>query len=87
MNEPNSGKDNHPPHEDAVDSQTAAAFLGIHYKTLERLARMGLVPATKLGKKWQFLLSLLSEWRKEQMNSNLNQRQPSTQDKQKENEG
>jgi hypothetical protein len=29
------------------------------------------VPATKLGKFWKFLLSLLGEWRKEQMNLNL----------------
>lgn len=57
--------------EEAVNSRTAAAFLGIHYKTLERMARMGQVPAMKLGKEWQFLLSLLSEWRELQMNSNL----------------
>lgn len=65
------GIGNQPPHEEAVDSRTAAAFLGIHYKTLERMARIGQVPAMKLGKEWQFLLSLLNEWRKEQMTSNL----------------
>ena len=80
------GNGNRPPHEDAVDSRTAAAFLGIHYKTLERMARMGQVPAMKLGKEWQFLLSLLSEWREGQMNSNLNTHRPSNDDKQKESE-
>jgi len=58
-------------HEETVDSHIAAAFLGIHYKTLERMARKGKVPADKLGQSWQFLLSLLSEWRKERMISNL----------------
>ena len=71
MKECNDGNGNQPPHEEAVDSRTAAAFLHIHYKTLERKAHMGQVPAMKLGKEWQYLLSLLSEWRKEQMNSNL----------------
>lgn len=65
--------------------RTAAAFLGIHYKTLERMARMGLVPAMKLGKEWQFLISLLSEWRKEQMDLNLNKCRPPSNNKQKEN--
>lgn len=54
-----------------VRSREAAAFLGIHYKSLERMARMGEVPASKCGKAWQFLLSLLDEWRREQMRSNL----------------
>ena len=86
MEERYGGNGNRPPHEEAVDSRTAAVFLGIHYKTLERMARMGLVPATKLGKKWQFLLSLLSEWRKEQMNSNLSKHLQLTNKKKKEHE-
>jgi hypothetical protein len=69
-----------------VDSRTAALFIGIHYKTLEQMARMHLVPATKFGKSWQFLLSLLSEWRKEQMNSNLNKPAPPKNNEQKESE-
>ncbi len=66
------GKGNPRPPEESVDSQTAAAFLRIHPKTLERMARKGQIPAMKLGKEWQYLLSLLSEWREGQMNSNLN---------------
>jgi hypothetical protein len=38
--------------EPPVDSRTASAAIGIHYKTLERLARKGLVPALKLGRSW-----------------------------------
>ncbi len=69
--------------ERSVDLRTAAAFLGIHYKTLERMARLGQVPAMKPGNSWQFLLSLLSEWRKEEMNFNLkkNREQKKIQDK------
>jgi excisionase family DNA binding protein len=84
MKESNGGNGVQPPHEEAVDSRTAATFLSIHYKTLERMARLGQVPATKLGKKWQFLLSLLSEWRKGQMNLNLNKCRPSSNQKEKE---
>jgi excisionase family DNA binding protein len=82
MNKRETGNGNQPPHEEAVDSRTAAVFLGIHYKTLERMARMGQVPAMKLGKEWQFLLSLLNEWRKEQMTSN--QKHPTNKNEQKE---
>jgi excisionase family DNA binding protein len=82
----NGNKRLQPPHEEAVDSHTAAAFLGIHHKTLERMARKGLIPATKFGKSWQFLLSLLDEWRKKQMNSNLNKNQPPKKNEEKENE-
>jgi excisionase family DNA binding protein len=56
--------------EPPVDSRTAAAAIGIHYKTLERMARKGLVPATKLGRSWQFRLSVLSDWFNVQLKSN-----------------
>jgi excisionase family DNA binding protein len=84
MKERGGGKGIQPRHEEAVDSRTAAAFLHLHHKTLERKARMGQIPAMKLGKEWQFLRSLLSEWRKEQMNSNL-KRSPNNSNEQKEN--
>ena len=55
MDKPNGGIGIQPPHEEPVDSRTAAAFLGIHNEALERMARMGLVPACKIGKTRQFL--------------------------------
>jgi excisionase family DNA binding protein len=73
-------------HEPPIDSKTAAAYLNIHYKTLERMARVGEVPATKSGRSWQFLRSLLRKWLKERMNSNLNKRRPSKNDEEKANE-
>ena len=56
--------------EPPVDSRTASAAIEVHYKTLERLARKGLVPATKLGRSWQFRLSILSDWFNGQLESN-----------------
>ncbi len=56
--------------EPAVDSRTAAAAIKIHYKTLELLARKGQVPATKLGRSWQYRLSILSEWINGELRSN-----------------
>lgn len=56
--------------EPPVDSRTAASAIGIHYKTLERMARQGLVPATKLGRSWQFRLSILSDWFNGELKSN-----------------
>jgi Helix-turn-helix domain len=56
--------------EPPVDSRTASAAIGIHYKTLERLARKGLVPAIKLGRSWQFRLSILSDWFNGKLKSN-----------------
>jgi integrase len=41
-----------------VDSRAAAAAIRIHYKKLELLARKRLVPATKLGRSWQFRMNI-----------------------------
>jgi excisionase family DNA binding protein len=48
--------------ENPVTSRIAAPLVGVHYKTLERMARAGNVPATKIGKSWLFRLSALSTW-------------------------
>ena len=49
-----------------VSATEAATFLGIHPKTLQRLARSGLVPAHPFGegtrKHWRYLLSELDVW-------------------------
>jgi excisionase family DNA binding protein len=84
MKESNGGNDIQPSHESLIDSRTAATYLNIHPKTLERMARMGEVPATKHGRSWQFLQSLLSKWLKERMKPNLNEHRPQKDDEQKE---
>jgi excisionase family DNA binding protein len=57
--------------EPLVDSRTAAAELKMHYKTLERMARKGLVPATKKGGHWQFRFSIISDWINKELKSNF----------------
>jgi len=46
-----------------VDSKDAAEFLGLHSKTVERMARRGELPGHPVGagerKRWRFLLSEL----------------------------
>ena len=64
--------------ESPIDSKTAAAYLNIHYKTLERMARVGEIPATKSGRSWQFLRSLLRDWLRVRMNSNVRNKNPLT---------
>lgn len=58
------------PFEPLIDSRTAAPALGLHYKTLERMARKGEVPGTKMGRSWMFRLSVLSDWCDRKMHSN-----------------
>ncbi|MFP5234357.1 MAG: helix-turn-helix domain-containing protein [Acidobacteriota bacterium] len=54
-----------------LDSREAAAYLRVHYKTLEAKARLGLVPAMKEGKSWLFRLSLLDEYIDHKLKSNV----------------
>jgi excisionase family DNA binding protein len=53
-------------HEQFVDGQRAAEFLGLPRKTLLNLARRGSVPAHPLGDgmrhTWRFRLSELASW-------------------------
>jgi hypothetical protein len=53
-------------HEQFVDGQRAADFLGLPRKTLLNLARRGTVPAYPIGDGarhiWRFRLSELSSW-------------------------
>jgi excisionase family DNA binding protein len=57
--------------ENPVTSRIAAPLVGVHYKTLERMARAGNVPATKIGKSWLFRLSALSTWFDTELQSNV----------------
>jgi excisionase family DNA binding protein len=48
--------------EPLLDSEEAAALLKIHPKTLQKLARQGVVAAIQIGKLWRFRASALDEW-------------------------
>lgn len=67
-----------------VNSRTAAPLFGLHYKTLERMARRGEVPATKLGKSWQFRMSRLSSWFDARLDANVVKQSPQTNKKEDE---
>ncbi|MGA7218924.1 MAG: helix-turn-helix domain-containing protein, partial [Candidatus Sulfotelmatobacter sp.] len=45
-----------------LDSDEAAALLGIHKKTLQRMARSGEVPGVQIGDLWRFRASTLDDW-------------------------
>lgn len=55
--------------EPLLDLREAAAVLGMHWKTLEGMARSGKVPAFKVGKRWRFRLTSLNAWLEHGLNS------------------
>jgi excisionase family DNA binding protein len=52
-----------------LNLQEAASLLGMHWKTLEGMARNRKVPALKVGKRWRFRLSSLNIWLENGLNS------------------
>jgi excisionase family DNA binding protein len=40
----------------------AAGLLGIHPKTLQRLARVGEIPAHRIGRSWRYRASEIDAW-------------------------
>ena len=58
-----------PSFERLLDLHEAAAILGMHWKTLEGMARNRKVPSVKVGKRWKFRLSSLNTWLEDELNS------------------
>ena len=52
-----------------LDSDEAAAIMKIHPKTLQELARKGLVRGLHVGKLWRFRASEIERWAQRQMAS------------------
>jgi excisionase family DNA binding protein len=50
--------------EAVLDSKEASRLLGIHPKTLQRMARKGLIPGKKVGRLWRFPASELDRYLK-----------------------
>lgn len=48
--------------EPLIDSERAAAIIGIHPKTLQKMARAGEIKAIHVGKLWRFRASNIEEW-------------------------
>jgi excisionase family DNA binding protein len=55
-----------------LDSRQAAALLGIHPKTLQKLAKQNQVPAVRIGKLWRFQKSLIDRWLRSKMENSGN---------------
>ena len=55
--------------EPLLNLEEAASVLGMHWKTLERMARDRKVPAFKVGKRWKFRLTSLNAWLEHGLNS------------------
>jgi excisionase family DNA binding protein len=59
--------------EQLLDDTEASALLGLHPKTLQKLARVGQVPAYRVGRFWRYRASDLEMWLRSGANSD---RQP-----------
>jgi excisionase family DNA binding protein len=53
--------------EPLIDACTAGQILGVHAKTVKRLAASGTIPAMRIGKLWKFRASALDEWMRYQL--------------------
>ena len=51
-----------PKFERLIDSEEAAALLGVDRLTVTKLAREGKVPAVLIGKLWRFRASAIEAW-------------------------
>ena len=56
-----------------LDDTQASALLGLHPKTLQKLARVGRIPAYRIGRFWRYRASDLEMWLRTGANS---ERQP-----------
>jgi excisionase family DNA binding protein len=63
-----------PVYEPYVDARAAARFLGMHWKTIQRLARQHSLPAYPFSgtqrMQWKFRISELDKWAKSRLFSN-----------------
>ena len=50
-----------------LDSDEAASIMNCHPKTLQKLARKGVVRGVHVGKLWRFRASVIEEWIQSQL--------------------
>ena len=48
--------------EPLLDSHTAAALLGVHPRTLQRMVIRGQIAGVQVGKLWRFRASAIDQW-------------------------
>jgi len=57
--------------EPLIDVETAAQLIGLHPKTVMRMARDKRIPAFHLGRYWMFRPSLIDAWLNSQLQSTV----------------
>lgn len=55
--------------EPLIGADRAAELIGVHPKTVKRLAAEGTIPAMRIGKLWRFRESVLDSWMRAQLDS------------------
>ncbi len=55
--------------EPLIDAEQAGKLLGIHAKTVQKMAREGAIPAVRIGRYWRFRESQLDSWIRSAVNS------------------
>ena len=55
--------------ESAIDAVQAGKILGLHPRSVIRLAKEEKIPAFQVGKYWRFLASSLDAWMRQQIHS------------------
>lgn len=48
--------------EPLLSAEETAEHLRIHVKTVQKMAREGVIPCLRMGKYWRFRLSTLDQW-------------------------
>jgi excisionase family DNA binding protein len=57
--------------EPLIDVETAAGLIGLHPKTVMRMARDKRIPAFHIGRHWLFRESLIDSWLNSQLQSTV----------------
>jgi excisionase family DNA binding protein len=58
-----------PPFEPLIDPKRAGQLLGVHAKTILKMARAREVPAVRIGKHWRFRASHLDSYVRDRLQS------------------
>ena len=53
--------------EPLIDCVRAAEIIGVHPKTVKRMAQNGDLPAMRIGRLWKFRESALDEWLRQEL--------------------
>ena len=55
--------------EPLIDANEVAGLLGLHFKTVQQMAREGDMPAIRVGRYWRFRKSGIDRWLRSKLHS------------------